>query len=100
LYRSGYYFPRHKSGPRIFRRPQRLQPSKPGLCEKIFPIITFYPLDYHVCYSIAEGRSRALGRYQNCPCLNFNYTYQRPAVSFFQRAQRALVYPHNLEMSS
>ena len=99
LYRSGYYFLKHKSGPRIFRRPQRLQPSKPGLCEKIFLIITLYPLDYHVCYSIAEGRSRALGRYQNCSCLNFNYTYQRPAASFFQQAQRALVYPYNLVMS-
>jgi hypothetical protein len=100
LYRSGYYFPRHKSDPRIFRRRQRLQSSKPGLCEKIFLIITFYPLDYHVCYPVAEGRSRALDRYQNCPYLNFNYTYLRPSVSFFQRARRALVCPNNLEMSS
>jgi hypothetical protein len=100
LYRSGYYFPRHKLGPRIFRRRQRLQPSKPGLCKKKFRITTFYPLDYHIRYSIAEGRSRALGRYQNCLCLNFNYTYLHPAVSFFQQARRALVSPHNLETSS
>ena len=100
LYRSEYYFPRHKSGPRIFRRPQRLQSSKPGLCkEKIILIFTFYSLYYHVCYSIAEGRSRALDRYQNYPCLNFNDTYLRPAVSSFQRAQRGLVCPYNLEMS-
>jgi hypothetical protein len=100
LYRSGYYFPKHKLDPRIFRRRQRLQSSKPGLCKKIFRIITFHSLDYHVCYSVAEGRSRTLGRYQNCPCLNFNYMYLRPSVSFFQRARRALVCPHNLEMSS
>ena len=100
LYRSGYYFPRHKLGPRIFRRRQRLQSGKSGPCKKYFRIITFHSLDYNVCYSIAEGRSRALGRYQNCPYLNFNYTYLHPVVSSFQRARRALVCPYSLEIFS
>src|SRR6266403_5091430 len=57
LCRSGYYFPRHKSGPRIFHRRQRLQPCKLDLCKNISHQSPFIPLT--ITYATRSPRAGA-----------------------------------------